>query len=171
MPGAPYRFRFGHVWVVLALWVPLPMSQQRGFALPILVRLSTGAKRGGTWDARSRPTTGKRLRVAEQAHAERDQRTKLERLRELVGLLAAWAVPRTTPAAIVVDDLVLLWFAAHGAAAGPAWVARPWSRRKATPSFLDMLTVVRHAGSQAPIVAPPFPARLPQKSRQPPVPK
>ncbi|MBI3968006.1 MAG: transposase, partial [Chloroflexi bacterium] len=30
-------FSFGHVWVVLAVWVPLPLGQGRGFALPILV--------------------------------------------------------------------------------------------------------------------------------------
>ncbi|MDQ5827609.1 MAG: transposase [Chloroflexota bacterium] len=87
-------FSFGHVWVVLALWVPLPMGEHRGFALPILVRLSTGAKRGGRADAPSRQTTGKRQRVAEQAHAERDRRTKLELLREMVGLVAEWAEER-----------------------------------------------------------------------------
>src|SRR5438045_9569377 len=84
-------FSFGHVWVVLALWVPLPMGRSRGFALPLLVRLYTGAKRGGRADAPSRPTTGQRRRVAETAHAARDRRTKLELLRELVGLVASWA--------------------------------------------------------------------------------
>jgi hypothetical protein len=87
-------FSFGHVWVVLALWVPLPMGHGRGFALPLLVRLYTGAKRGGRADAPSRPTTGKRQQVAEQAHTARDQRTKLEMLRELVGIVAAWAEDR-----------------------------------------------------------------------------
>jgi DDE superfamily endonuclease len=87
-------FSFGHVWVVLALWVPLPMGRGRGFALPLLVRLYTGAKRGGRADAPSRPTTGKRRRVAEAAHAARDRRTKLELLRELVGLVAGWAPAR-----------------------------------------------------------------------------
>jgi len=87
-------FSFGHVWVVLALWVPLPLGHGRGFALPILVRRYTGAKRGGRADAPSRPTTGKRQRVAEQAHAERDRRTKLALLREMVGLVAAWAADR-----------------------------------------------------------------------------
>src|SRR5438270_4185712 len=85
-------FSFGHVWVVLALWVPLPMG--RGFALPLLVRLYTGAKRGGRADAPSRPTTGQRRRVADTAHAARDRRTKLELLRELVGLVAGWAPDR-----------------------------------------------------------------------------
>ncbi len=32
-------FRFGPVWVVLALGVPWPMGKERGVALPILVRL------------------------------------------------------------------------------------------------------------------------------------
>jgi hypothetical protein len=87
-------FSFGHVWVVLALWVPLPMGRGRGFALPILVRLYTGAKRGGRADAPSRPTRGKRRQVAEAAHAGRDRRTKLERLREMVGVVAGWAPGR-----------------------------------------------------------------------------
>jgi DDE superfamily endonuclease len=88
-------FSFGHVWVVLALWVPLPMGRGRGFALPLLVRLYTGAKRGGRADAPSRPTTGKRRRVAEAAHAARDRRTKLELLREMTGLVAGWVPDRT----------------------------------------------------------------------------
>ena len=88
-------FSFGHVWVVLAGWVPLPMGRGRGFALPLLVRLYTGAKRGGRADAPSRPTTGKRRRVAEAAHAARDRRTKLELLQELVGIVAGWAPSRT----------------------------------------------------------------------------
>ena len=87
-------FSFGHVWVVLALWVPLPMGRGRGFALPLLVRLYTGAKRGGRADAPSRPTTGTRRRVADTAHATRDRRTKLELLREQVGLVAGWAPSR-----------------------------------------------------------------------------
>ncbi len=88
-------FSFGHVWVVLALWVPLPMSQGRGFALPVLVRLYTSSKRGGRADAPSRTTRGRRQAVAERAHAERDRRTKLELLREMVGLVAQWAGQRT----------------------------------------------------------------------------
>jgi hypothetical protein len=87
-------FSFGHVWVVLAMWVPLPMGRSRGFALPLLVRLYTGAKRGGRADAPSRPTTGQRRRVAEVAHAARDRRTKLELLGEMVGIVAGWAPTR-----------------------------------------------------------------------------
>jgi DDE superfamily endonuclease len=88
-------FSFGHVWVVLALWVPLPMGQGRGFALPLLVRLYTSSKRGGRADAPARRTRGARQVVAERAHADRDRRTKLELLRELVGLVAQWAEGRT----------------------------------------------------------------------------
>jgi hypothetical protein len=87
-------FSFGHVWVVLAVWVPLPMGQSRGFALPLLVRLYTGAKRGGRADAPSRPTTGQRRQGAESAHAARDRRTKLELLREMTGIVATWAPDR-----------------------------------------------------------------------------
>jgi DDE superfamily endonuclease len=87
-------FSFGHVWVVLAVWVPLPMGRGRGFALPVLVRLYTGAKRGGRADAPSRPTAGKRRQVAETAHAARDRRTTLELLREMTGLVAGWAPDR-----------------------------------------------------------------------------
>jgi hypothetical protein len=93
-------FSFGHVWVVLALWVPLPMGRGRGFALPLLVRLYTGAKRGGRAEAPSRPTAGKRRRVAEAAHAARERRTKLELLREMVGVVAGWAPDRAVYLAV-----------------------------------------------------------------------
>ncbi len=95
-------FSFGHVWVVLAVWVPLPMGQGRGFALPILVRLYTSSKRGGRTDAPSRTTQGRRQMVAERAHADRDRRTKLELLRELVALVAQWAGER--PLSLVCDS-------------------------------------------------------------------
>jgi hypothetical protein len=323
-------FSFGHVWVVLALWVPLPMGQRRGFALPILVRLYTGAKRGGRADARSRKTTGKRQRAADAAHASRPQQTKLDLLHELVVQVAGWAegrtvylvcdsayagrallvdrpanvhvisrlrldaalwtvptkprpgrrgrprrrgvrlptpkalaaarrrwqpvtvtlygqtlptqvltlralwyaalpdqpvrivvvrdptgrrqldaffctdlavdascileayarrwclevtfhdakqflglaepqcqsplaVQRTAPFAFVVYDLVLLWFAEwHRAASTPAWIARPWYRHKTEPSFLDMLTALRHAGWPTAFSSPPTATCCPQ---------
>jgi Transposase DDE domain len=88
-------FSFGHVWVVLALWVPLPMGGQRGFALPILFRLYVGGKRGGQRDAPSRATTGTRLRAAQAAHPPASKRpTKLELAREMVDLVATWAGDR-----------------------------------------------------------------------------
>src|SRR5919202_6206163 len=48
---------FGHVWVVLALWVPLPFGSGRGFALPVLFRLEVSTKRGG-----ERPSGGRAIR-------------------------------------------------------------------------------------------------------------
>ena len=71
-------FRFGHCWVVLALWVPLPMGARRGFALPVLFRLYRSTKRGGQEQAPSRPSRGTRLRKAQAAHAEGDRSTKMD---------------------------------------------------------------------------------------------
>ncbi|HEX2183950.1 MAG TPA: transposase [Chloroflexota bacterium] len=88
-------FSFGHVWVVLALWVPLPMGGTRGFALPLLFRLYVGGKRGGKTDARSRPRAGKRQRAAEVAHAAHPRPTKLELAREMIAVVARWAGDRT----------------------------------------------------------------------------
>jgi hypothetical protein len=95
---------FGHVWVVLALWVPLPFGTGRGFALPILFRLYVGAKRGGerhrTGQAQSR--LGPRLRAARKAHAQHRSATKLELLREMIVLVARWAEERSLY--VVVDS-------------------------------------------------------------------
>jgi hypothetical protein len=91
---------FGHVWVVLALWVPLPMGGARGFALPVLFRVYVGAKRGGTRDAPGRPRRGTRQRAAEQAHAAHPRPTKLALARELVTLVAGWAGDRTIYAVV-----------------------------------------------------------------------
>jgi hypothetical protein len=87
-------FSFGHVWVVLALWVPLPMGEARGFALPVLFRLYVGAKRGGQRDAPARPRPGKRQQVAAAAHAAHPRPTKLELARELIALVAQWVEDR-----------------------------------------------------------------------------
>ena len=96
-------FRFGHVWVVLALWVPLPMGARRGFALPILFRLYRGTKRGGQGAAPSRPSRGTRLRAAQLAHAEGERATKLELARQMLALVAEWAGSR--PVYAVADSL------------------------------------------------------------------
>ena len=95
---------FGHVWVVLALWVPLPFGSGRGFALPVLFRLYVSAKRGGERHraGRRQGRGGPRLRAARTAHAQHRQVTKLELLREMVGLLAGWAGERTI--SLVVDS-------------------------------------------------------------------
>ena len=91
---------FGHVWVVLALWVPLPMGGSRGFALPVLFRLYVGAKRGGSKDAPGRPRRGTRQQAAEQAHAAHPRLTKLALARELLALVAGWADGRTIYAVV-----------------------------------------------------------------------
>ncbi len=95
-------FSFGHVWVVVALWVPLPMGGTRGFALPLLFRLYVGGKRGGKTDARARPRAGKRQRAAEAAHVVHPRPTKLELAREMIAVVARWAGDR--PLYVVVDS-------------------------------------------------------------------
>jgi hypothetical protein len=93
---------FGHVWVVLAVWVLLPFGSGRGFALPVLVRLYVGTKRGGERQraGRRQGRAGPRLKAARTAHAERRQVTKPELLREMVALLAQWAGERTVYLAV-----------------------------------------------------------------------
>ena len=85
----------GHVWVVPALWVPLPMGGARGFALPLLFRLYVGSKRGGTRDAPGRPRRGTRQQAAEKAHAAHLRPTKLALAREMLALVAGRADGRT----------------------------------------------------------------------------
>src|SRR5947209_15629587 len=95
---------FGHVWVVLALWVPLPFGSGRGFALPVLFRLYVSTKRGGERHraGQRQARVGPRLRAARTAHAQHQLVTKLELLREMVDLLAGWAGERTVY--LVVDS-------------------------------------------------------------------
>jgi hypothetical protein len=78
---------------------------------------------------------------------------------------AATAVARTAPLAGLVYDLVLLWYAARlqqGQATG--WTVRPWYRSKSAPSFLDMLTAVRHESWRLRFSDPPSPAPFAQNS-------
>jgi hypothetical protein len=77
--------------------VPLPFGSGRGFALPILFRLSISTKRGGERErtGRRRGQAGPRLQAARTAHAERRQVTTPELLREMVGRLAQSADERT----------------------------------------------------------------------------
>ena len=96
-------FRFGHCWVVLAVWVPLPMGARRGFALPILFRLYRSTKRGGQEHARSRPSRGTRLWKAQSTHTEGDRPTKLELARQMLTLVAQWTDSRRVYA--VTDSL------------------------------------------------------------------
>src|SRR5207244_1176138 len=75
--------------------VPLPMGGRRGFALPILMRLFVGSKRGGRADAPSRPGSGRRRQAAEAAFRDAPRATKLELMRELVAQVARWAPEQT----------------------------------------------------------------------------
>lgn len=88
--------RFGHVWVVLALWLPLPfgvVGGPRGVALPLLFRLFVGSQRGNAKDAPSRATSGTRDARAQDAFpADAAHRpTKPALAREAIVLVASWA--------------------------------------------------------------------------------
>ena len=87
---------YGHVWVVLAIWLPLPFGVSgapRGVAVPIVFRLFIGSQRGNRKDAPSRPTSGKRYQRAQQAFpTDAAQRpTKPELARAVIALVAGWA--------------------------------------------------------------------------------
>jgi hypothetical protein len=76
----------------------------------------------------------------------------------------ASAVRRTAPLAFLVYDLVLLWYGAPPSTTRiPRWPTRPGSRQKATPSCLDMLTALRHAGGRPYFSASPPATPWPQK--------
>ncbi|MGH2669002.1 MAG: IS701 family transposase [bacterium] len=69
---------------------------------------------------------------------------------------ASAAVRRTAPLALVVYDLIVLWYAGRlrdGHAA--TWPTRPWYRQKTKPSFLDMLTALRREAWQHYVYQPP----------------
>jgi len=89
---------FGHVWVVLALWVPLPFGPRgsaKGIAVPILFRLYVGSRRGNRADAAaggSRATSGRRAQRAQAAFPPPECRpTKTALLREGIAVVAGWA--------------------------------------------------------------------------------
>lgn len=90
--------RFGHVWVILALWVPLPFGPgggSKGIAVPLLFRLYVGSNRGNRADASSggtRRTSGPRYQRATTAFPPPEQRpTKPQLAREQITLVAQWA--------------------------------------------------------------------------------
>src|SRR5829696_2601125 len=181
---------FGHVWVVLALWVPLPMGGSRGFALPLLFRLYCTA----LWYGALRNQPVRIVVVRDPSGRRRDEAffctdLAVDHAFILEGYARRWtievafhdqkqflgfedpqnqtptAVARTAPIASIAYDLVLLWYAARlqqGLASG--WTARPWYRSKTTPSFLDMLTVVRQESWRLYLSDPPLPGPATQKS-------
>jgi len=88
--------RFGHVWVVLAVWLPLPfgvVGGPRGVAVPVVFRLFVGSKRGNRKDAPSRPTSGTRYTRAQAAFpvAAAQRPSKPDLAREAIALVAGWA--------------------------------------------------------------------------------
>lgn len=86
---------FGHVWVVLALWVPLPLGPRgapKGIAVPVLFRLYVGSRAGNRADAPSRAASGARHRAARAAFPPPERRpTKAALAREGIGVVAGWA--------------------------------------------------------------------------------
>jgi len=77
------------------------------------------------------------------------------------------AVQRTAPFALLVYDLVLLWFAEHAhSPTTPAWPVRPWYRHKAAPSFVDMLAALRAALGPPRFLEPS--CRPPRRTNSPP---
>jgi hypothetical protein len=84
---------FGHVWVVLALWVPLPVGPRggpKGVAIPVLFRLYVGRQRGNRADAPSRATSGRRFQAAQAAFPQQ-RPTKPELARAGIAVVARWA--------------------------------------------------------------------------------
>jgi hypothetical protein len=91
----------------------------------------------------------------------------------------ALAVRRTAPFAGLVLALVVLWYAAElQAGRAAAWAPRPWYRRKAAPSFGDVLATLRQQGLATAtaaatrclaggVSAPPCPPRRHSNSRRP----
>jgi hypothetical protein len=69
--GRWFAMAFGHDWVVLSIWVPVPWNSARGVAVPVLWRLYRPKRR----------CPGSRYR------------TKPELARELIGILACWMPP------------------------------------------------------------------------------
>lgn len=89
---------FGHVWVVLALWVPLPFGPRgrtKGVAVPLLFRLYVGSRRGNRADASSggsRATSGRRAQRAQAGFPPPECRpTKTALLRAGIAVVAQWA--------------------------------------------------------------------------------
>lgn len=92
---------FGHVWVVVAVWVPLPFGPRgsaKGIAVPVLFRLYVGSQRGNRADASSgrgggsRATSGHRYQRAQAAFPPPERRpTTPELARAGFAVVAQWA--------------------------------------------------------------------------------
>lgn len=79
--GRQVFFAFGHNWVILSLWVPLPWNPERGLALPVLLRLYRSKKRC----------------------PESDYRKRTQLASEMVEILASW-IPKSRKLVVVADS-------------------------------------------------------------------
>lgn len=70
-------FAFGHNWVVLSLWVPLPWDSCRGMALPILVRLYRSKKYAPTQQYRKRTEIAAELVATIRSWAPQDRKLRV----------------------------------------------------------------------------------------------
>ena len=43
--GRFVSFAFGHSWVIVAIWVPMPWNKAKGLAIPVLFRIYRAKKR------------------------------------------------------------------------------------------------------------------------------
>src|SRR5947209_14013602 len=130
---------FGHVWVVLAVWLPLPFGSGRGFALPVLFRLYVGAKRGGERQrtGQAQGQVGPRLQAARTAHAQHQPTTKLELLREMVALPVR-SGPASGPST---------WWSIAPPPGGRCWrTAQPPCRWSVACAWTRRCMRLRHAG-------------------------
>ena len=95
---------FGHVWVVVALWVPVPLGPHgatKGGAVPVLFRLYVGRRRGNRADAPSRSTSGARYQRAQDAFPPGAERpTKPELARAGLAVVAQWVVAQWVAAVV-----------------------------------------------------------------------
>jgi hypothetical protein len=79
--GRKVSFAYGHNWVILSLWVPLPWNPERGLAIPVIFRLYRSKKRC------PKPEYRKRTELA----------------REMIDLLASW-IPESKKLVVVADS-------------------------------------------------------------------
>ena len=76
------------------------------------------------------------------------------------------SVERTVPFALAVHGIVVVWYLQHGHAAGDVSAVRswaPWRSRKRTPSFADMLAVLRAEILRERLSEHPLPDRVRRK--------
>lgn len=70
-------FAFGHNWVVLSLWVPLPWNSSRGMALPILIRIYQSKKYAPTQQYRKRTEIAGDLVAIFRSWVQEDRKVRI----------------------------------------------------------------------------------------------